>query len=450
MKWVNKLLTVGTVASMIMLSACGAQNETAKSNEKESGSAGNTSSEVSSYLEKAYTGAYKGTTVHMLGTFVDAEQAKFEEAIKPFEEKTGIDFVYEGSTDGNVLPLRINGGNAPDIADFNSPGTLATFAKEGKIVDVRSFLSKEYLEKQYNKNWLDMATMPGPNGDIMAGVWNISYLKSMVWYNKKEFDAAGYTVPKTWEEMLQLSEQISQDGDAPWSIGIESGGATGWAATDWLEDIMLRTTSKENYDKWVSGEIPFTDPIVKNAMKKMSEIMFNNDYVYGGTKSIATTSVFDALLPLFENPPKAWLHRQSSSFKTFFPEGADADWFPFPAIDLQYGDPALISADIYAMLNDRPEVRAAMEFFTKAESLKPFIQSGAFTPPMNDADPSWYQSELDIRAAEYIKNAKVIGFDASDMMPSSESASFMRGMADYIAGIVDLNQALEEMQQGRK
>ena len=130
----------------------------------------------------------------------------------------------------------------------------------------------------------------------------------------------GVVVPQTWDELLALTEQIAKDGDPAWAIGIESGAATGWAATDWIEDIMLRTTSPENYDKWVKGELPFTDPIVKNAVGKMSEIWLNKDYVYGGTKSIVTTAFGDAPKVMFDNPPKAWMHRQASFITSFFPQ----------------------------------------------------------------------------------------------------------------------------------
>ena len=60
---------------------------------------------------------------------------------------------------------------------------------------------------------------------------------------KAEFDAAGYEIPETWDDLLALSDQIVADGGIPWCIGIESATATGWPATDWIEDIMLRTTS---------------------------------------------------------------------------------------------------------------------------------------------------------------------------------------------------------------
>ncbi|MBO8171509.1 MAG: carbohydrate ABC transporter substrate-binding protein [Bacillaceae bacterium] len=407
-----------------------------------------------SYLERAYAGEFQGTKVSVFGPFADADEVKFEQSIKPFEEKTGIDIQYESSKEFEAtISIRVEGGNAPDIADFPQPGLLESFVKTGKVIDVRTFLDEDYLKEQYNQSWLDMATMEGPDGDVMAGVWSRSNLKSLVWYPKNEFEAAGYEVPETWDELLALSEQIAADGDTPWAIGIESGAATGWVATDWVEDIMLRTTSPENYDKWVKGELPFTSDIVKNAVQEMSKIWLNDDYVYGGRKAIVTTPFGDAPAPMFDVPPKAWLHRQGNFITSFFPSGLtpgeDYDWFYFPPIDEQYGKPVLVGGDIMAMFNDRPEVRAVMEFFTTGESLKTWIQSGGTIAPMNDADLDWYSNESDRRMAQLLQEATTIRFDGSDQMPGSVGAgTFWKGMTDYVSGTVDLDEAMEEIQAG--
>jgi len=407
-------------------------------------------------LADAMAGKFKGTKVKMFGPFTDADQVKFENSIKAFEEKSGIDIVYEGSKEFEAtISIRVDGGNAPDIADFPQPGLLSTFVKSGKVIDVTKFLDTAKLKSNYNQSWLDMATMDGPSGKLMAGIWNRSNVKSLVWYNKKQFDQAGYKVPKTWDEMIALSQQIAKDGDKAWSIGIESGAATGWAATDWVEDIMLRTTTPENYDKWVKGELPFTSPEVKNAVKKMSEVWLNDDFVYGGRKSIVTTSFGDAAKPLFTDPAKAWLHRQGNFITSFFPAGlkagTDYDWFYLPPIDPQYGNPVLVAGDIYAMFNDRPEVRAVMEYFTTGESIKTWIQSGGVIAPMNDASLDWYSSDVDRNMAKLIQEAKTIRFDGSDLMPGSVGAgTFWKGMTDYVSGTVDLDGAMEEIQRGWK
>lgn len=215
---------------------------------------------------------------------------------------------------------------------------------------------------------------------------------------------------------------------------------------------MLRTTSLENYDKWVTGELPFTSDEVKRAFEIMSEIWMNDEYVYGGAASIVTTNFGDAPKVMFTNPPKAFLHKQGNFITSFFPEGVTAeeyDFFYLPPIDEQYGKPVLVGGDIMAMLNDRPEVRAVMEYFTKGESLKTWIQSGGAISPHQDSNLDWYQNDVERKVAEIILQADSVRFDGSDLMPGEVgTGTFWTGMTDYISGQVGLEEALEEIQSG--
>ena len=120
---------------------------------------------------------------------------------------------------------------------------------------------------------------------------------------------------------MKMSDQIVSNGSTPWCIGIESGAATGWPATDWIEMLMLRTGPLSNYDNWVNGTLKFDSPEVKKAVSYMTPIWFNDEYVYGGTKSIATTNFADAPKPMFDNPPKCWLLKQGNFITGFFPVG---------------------------------------------------------------------------------------------------------------------------------
>ena len=128
-------------------------------------------------------------------------------------------------------------------------------------------------------------------------------LKSMVWYPKDDFDAAGYEVPETWDDLIALSDQIVDDGGTPWCVGFQSEGSTGWPATDWMEDIMLRTAGAEVYDQWVNHEIPFDDPAVVEAGERFGEILFTDGYVLGGAAATADLAFADAPAPLFNDPP---------------------------------------------------------------------------------------------------------------------------------------------------
>ena len=403
-------------------------------------------------LDAAYAGQYKGTKVSMMGPFTEEDEVKFNNAIKDFEDKTGIDIQYEGTKEFEAtIGVRVDAGDAPDIVDFPQPGLLANFAKGGKVVDVNGFIPMDWLKKQYNQSWLDMATMAGKDGQpMMGGVWQRFNGKSLVWYPKKAFDEAGYKVPTTWDEMMALTQQIADDGDTAWCIGIESGAATGWPATDWIEDIMLRTTSLENYDKWVKGELKFSSPEVKNAAETMAKIWLNDQYVYGGRKGIVSTFFGDAPKPMFDNPPKCWLHRQGNFITSFFPAGVkagvDYDFFYLPPIDAQYGRPFLVAGDIMAVFNDRPEVRAVEEFFATGESVKTWLAAGGALSPHLDAKIEWYGGNIEGGIAKIVAESTAFRFDASDLMPGQVgSGSEWKGMTDWVSGAVDLDTALKEI-----
>jgi alpha-glucoside transport system substrate-binding protein len=401
------------------------------------------------FLERALSGEFEGTEVTVDGPFADADAVKFERSMEPFVEATGITVNYIGNKEfEGSISIRVDAGDAPDIADFPQPGLLQNFVRTGEIVDPTEFISEDWLAEQYNQSWLDMAQMEGQ----VAGVWHRFNGKSLVWYPKEEWDAAGYEIPATWDEMIDLMDMIVSDGDTPWCVGIESGAATGWPATDWMEEIMLRTTSLENYDAWTTGELKFESPEVKNAAETLAEIWFNEDYVYGGRNAIVSTNFGDAPAPMFEDPPGCWLHKQGNFITGFFPEGAEAgvdyDFFYLPPIDEQYGKPFLVAGDIMAMFNDRPEVRALMEYFTVPQSAAGWLETGGALAAHQTATPDMYGVDLERGIAELVNQATSFRFDGSDLMPGEVGGgSFWKGMTDWVSGAADLDTVLAEIDE---
>ena len=396
-------------------------------------------------LEEALTGAFEGTTVTVDGAFEgnDPDGVKMAESVKAFEEATGIDVNYIGNKEFEAtISVRVDAGDAPDIVDFPQPGKAAQFVASGNIVDVTTFLSEEWLSQQYNQSWRDMVTI----GGMEAGVFHRFNGKSLVWYPKAQWEAAGYEIPETWDELMALNQMIADDGDTAWCIGIESGAATGWAATDWTEEMMLRTTSLENYDAWVAGELAFDSPEVKNAVETWSELWFNDDYVLGGRSSIVSTFFGDSPAPMFDDPPQCWMHKQGNFITGFFPEGADYGFFYLPPVDEAYGKPFLVAGDSMYMFNDRPEVRALMEYFTAPESASGWLQGGGALAAHQSATPDMYGSELEAGIAELVANATSFRFDASDLMPGEVGAgSFWEHISSYVAGSEDLDTAMQEI-----
>jgi alpha-glucoside transport system substrate-binding protein len=398
-------------------------------------------------LEEALKGTYAGKTVTVDGAMEgnDPDGVKLAKSVAAFEEATGIDVNYIGNKEFEAtISVRVDAGDAPDIADFPQPGKAAQYVKGGRVVDVTTFIPEAWLSQQYNQSWRDMATING----VEAGVFHRFNAKSLVWYPKKAWDAAGYPIPKTWDELMALTQQIADDGDTAWCIGIESGAATGWPATDWTEEMMLRTTSLENYDAWVAGTLPFDSPEVKKAIETWSKLWFNDSYVYGGRSSIVSTYFGDSPKPMFDNPPKCWMHRQGNFITGFFPEGKvageDYSFFYFPPVDPAYGKPFLVAGDMMVMFNDRPEVRALMEYFTTPQSASGFLEGGGALAAHQTATPDMYGVPLERGIAELVQQATSFRFDGSDLMPGEVGAgSFWEHITSYVAGSESLDTALK-------
>jgi alpha-glucoside transport system substrate-binding protein len=334
------------------------------------------------------------------------------------------------------VQIRIEGGNPPDIAMLPQPGAVIQQAEAGEAIALEDLgLDIGQMEELFGEYLMSLGEFDGKHYGIPTNI----NLKSMIWYPVDDFEAEGYEVPTTWDDLIALSDQIVADGSTPWCVGFESGGATGWPATDWMEDIMLRSAGPDVYDQWVNHEIPFNDPAVVEAGELFGEIMFTDGYVLGGADQTPSVAFGDAPGPMFQDPPNCWLHRQASFIPAFFPEGVEAgtdyDWFPFPTIE-QEG--TLFAGEMSAVFRNAPEVRDFIEQFAGAELQ--CAQGGeprsSRISPNIEVGPDCYANEELARAAEVLVealDADIARFDASDLMPPAVgSASFWTGMVEYM------------------
>ncbi|MEM6835588.1 MAG: ABC transporter substrate-binding protein [Cyanobacteria bacterium P01_C01_bin.120] len=375
-------------------------------------------------------------TVTVLGVVVGEQQEKLEAAFTAFEEETGIEVIYEG-TDAfaTLLPVRVESGDAPDLAMFPQPGLMADFARSGQLVPVTSFMDMGTVEAAYPEDWVTLGTVDGE----LYGVWFRASVKSLVWYNPQAFEAGGYSIPTTWDEMIALSDEIVADGATPWCLGMESGDATGWVGTDWVEDIMLRTAGPDVYDQWITHEIPFNAEPVSTAFAEFGNIVLNPDYISGGTVGAISTPFGDSILGLFGEEPRCYMHRQANFIANFLPEeaalGENIAVFPLPGIDPAFGTPVLVAGDVFGMFNDTPAAQALMEFLTTPAAHEAWAGLGGFISPHNDVSLDVYPDEVTRQQAEILANAEIVRFDGSDMMPGVVgTGTFWTGIVDYVGG----------------
>jgi alpha-glucoside transport system substrate-binding protein len=254
-----------------------------------------------------------------------------------------------------------------------------------------------------------------------------SNVKSMVWYSPKMFSDGGYEIPQTLDDLKTLSDKIVTDGGTPWCIGAESGVATGWVLTDWMEDFMLRLQGPDVYDQWVAHTIPFNDPKVKEVADAVAAYVKNPDYLGGenNVKAIATTKFQDGGLPILDG--SCFMHRQANFYAGLWPEGTtiapDGDiWFFYLPSNPDGPKYMLTAGDIYAAGTDKPETYDVIRYTGSAEYSLAVANTRKEPTPNKNIDINAITDPYLKAVSELQATAEVARFDASDLMPGSVGA----------------------------
>ncbi len=453
MKNLSKILTVLVVLAFVF-AACAPETPTPTEEPTEEMTEEPTEEMTEEPMEDvnyfAEEGEFEGEEVSVIAVWGGDELESFRAMVEPWEEHTGASIAYEGTRDLNaVLTTRIEGGNPPDVAGIPGPGQLAQFAADGALVDLTTFMDMETLQSQYDKSWLDLASYE----EGLYGLFTKVAVKSLVWYSPPNFEEAGYSIPEDWDAMISLSDTIVEDGTTPWCIGLESGPASGWPFTDWVEDIMLRTAGPDVYDQWVNHEISWTDEAVKNAWETAGTIFTNEEYLNGGVTGVQATNFGESVYPLFMEPPGCYLHRQATFIEGFITDQYpdlqaidDYDYFVFPEINSEYGEPILSAGDLFGMFNDTPAARSLVQWLASADAQEIWAARGGFISPNKNVDLDVYPNPVIKKAAEKLVSADIVRFDASDLMSTAVNDAFWNGALEYVENPENLDQILEDIE----
>lgn len=391
--------------------------------------------------------------VTIFGGYGEAQAAAFQKALTEFGEANGIEITFTSLASFDTdIKVKIEAGQEPDIAMWPQPGGLKNLADV--LVPLEDVIDVSVPQSTLVPGWDTLAVVDGK----IYGLPVSANQKSLVFYNPSAFEANGYAVPTNAAELKALEEKIIADGSGyPWCAGIESGGATGWPFTDWMEQYVLSLNGPEVYAKWVTGEIDFASPEVTAAADLLSERLLAEGQVNGGGISMATDS-FQNTAPLFANGKdegQCFMLRQGSFIVSFMPEDIQAevaagdythlDVFPIPTPE--GGQSAVIGGgDIAAIFKghaDQDVAKVAAYIFSP-DVLKYQVATGDLSPHKT-FDSSLYPNAMQKKIGEALANAAVFGFDASDQMPAEVNAEFWAAGTDFVAGRATWAEAAERI-----
>src|SRR3954452_8027022 len=434
----SRVVLASTLSAGLIFSvaACG--------DDKDSGNSASTGASAAAIDCAPYTkfGDLKGKTVSIYTGIVTPEDTPHINSYKPFEQCTGVTVKYEGDKNFETqILVRAKAGNPPDVAFVPQPGLLKQLVATGKAVAAPAE-TEANVDKFWSKDWKGYGTVDGKFYAAPLG----ANVKSLVWYSPSEFKDSGYTVPTTLDQLKTLSDKMVADKKKPWCAGINSGDATGWPVTDWMEDAMLRLYGPETYDKWVNHQIAFNSPEPTAALDAVGGYLKNPAYVNGGlgdVKSIASTTFQDAGLQILQG--NCSLHRQASFYAANWPAGTkvapDGDVFAFYLPGKTAADkPVLGAGEFMLAFRKAPEVQAFQTYVasTTWANLSEQGGGGRCVTPNKNADPAKAAncSAIDKLAINVLQDPKaVFRFDGSDAMPAAVgSNSFWKQATNWITG----------------
>lgn len=378
-----------------------------------------------------------------------SEQEAFQKVLTQFTEDTGIRTKYESARDFlPVIRTRLAADNPPEVAILPRPGFVDELAGDDALIPLEDLgLDVEAINENYGDVWIDLATFE----DTTYGVVAKANSKSTVWYKPNSFEENGFQIPTNWDQLLAVTKQYKDKGMTPWAVGAQ-GDENSWTLTDWFEQIYARQAGEEKYRQlFESGDIPFNDPSVKDALTEMLKIV-NDDYVEGGIDTALGISFVDAIGRVFGKNPKAEMFYEggfvggiaTGQVNPSLKPGEDIDFFDFPQFSPENAGMVVGGGDVAAAFVNNEDVARLLEYLSTPEAGRIWVSTGAIASP-NEAVTE-YPNEMVTKEAEQLKEAETFLFDGSDLLPGTLGQNFGTLLQNVIKNPDQTDQLLDDYQ----
>jgi len=131
-----------------------------------------------------------------------------------------------------------------------------------------------------------------------------------------------------------------------------------------------------------------------------------------------------------------------------FPElkaGEGYDFSPLPSLDPRFASSTTVGADMVVMLNETAASRSLMKYLATGSVWEPWAMMGGYLSPNKFLSLDSYPNATSAAFARQLASARVIRFDADDLMPSSVQRAFWLGLLSYLKDPLSLDTVLREI-----
>jgi alpha-glucoside transport system substrate-binding protein len=377
------------------------------------------------------------------GPIIDHDADLLTASWRSWEKANNITILYTGTPDfESSIAVEAQQSNAPDLAIFAQPGIIGDLAKRGYLQPLPGSVMSN-VTKNFPTTWSQYTTTGGT--DYAAPL--LASVNGWVFYSPKQFTALGVAVPKTWKELLALTDEVKNTtGSAPWCEGFSNGAESGADGQSWIDDLVLRLDGASVYDQWVNHQIPFSDPRIENAFDAAGAVLLDPTLVnagVGGVASINTTTTARVATALESG--KCALTHQPSSFVNQLTNAngkqakiaSDGDYWAFPLPPVTAGTTPLTGGGYFvSAFSGSADTIKVQQYLSSSAWAMSRVKLGGAISPDRSIPASVGSTPLEQESTKLLQSKNTIfRFDAAGLMPAVVgSGTYLSGMVDWVNG----------------
>lgn len=252
------------LALVLVISACGSDDEKSKSGEKSDPESSGTSSEDGGTVEifSWWTGAGEEDGLLAL---IDL----FNELHPEIEVENAAVAGGAGTNAKAVLTTRMQGNDPPSTFQVHGGEELnKSWVAADKMDPLNDLFEKNEWMDKFPESLIELVS----DGDNIYSVPVNIHRGNVVFYNKAVFEEHGIDVPTTLDEFFAVADKLQEAGIVPLALGDKES----WEATMIFENLLGAELGTEDYLNLFAGDIEFDDPRVVSAAENLNKVL---DYV---------------------------------------------------------------------------------------------------------------------------------------------------------------------------
>lgn len=301
----------------------------------------------------------------------------------------------------NMIKMKLNSGEAPDLIDYNVPAIYSIIDPQQNFADLSDC------------TFVDRMTIPENTMYSDGNVYGFRFLSVNSThgfiYNKDVFDQCGVTeVPESWDDLLAACEKIKAAGITPLFMPKDT-----WVPQIFMTDNFVKALGQK-------GSEDFAEKVMKNEVKwtdvpEFAEVIdqYLNLYKQGYVNRDFASAVYDDSLAAIADGTAAMIFNGNKSANAIVKANPDVKigFFPLsmtPGVDFVTENMSSPGFVVYKNSKNLDTVKQVLDLWSTPEYANLYFEDNPGFPAFKDVDGGDLPDYLLEVDENYISKGKAI------------------------------------------